>query len=266
MTASVALDAALFTELASAAERESSGRLACHLIDLRDNAAFDYQGDIIRPAASVIKVPILIDLYARHQTGEIDLDERVAVQDKDIVGGAGVLFELHRGLELTLRDLGILMTVISDNVASNLLIERLGMDRINDRIRLIGMPNTILGRKFMIDPNALHAKNFTTAHDMAICMARLHAGQLLDPVHSAEVIDILKRQQYREKIPLLLPETVPVAHKTGEISGTRHDVALIYLPQFAYALGCLTWDLADVLAGDRAIATLSKRLYDVLAN
>lgn len=245
------------------AEANSSGHLACHVVDLASGEEAGWQADVVRPAASVVKVPILIELHARAEAGDVALDERTPLRSADKVGGAGVLFELHEGLEMTWRDLGILMTVVSDNTASNMLIDRLGFDRINDRMRDIGMSDSVLGRKFMIDPSALHAKNFTTARDMAICLARLHRGELLGPDATAEVIGVLKRQQYREKIPLLLPETLEVAHKTGEISHTRHDVAIVYARR-SYVLSCLTWDLTDVLAGDRAIATLSRGLFEFM--
>ena len=245
---------------AAAAEAASSGRLACQVVDLESGQAAGFQADVVRPAASVIKVPILIELHARAEVGDVQLDETTRLQRSDVVGGAGVLLELHPGLEVTWRDLGVLMTVVSDNTASNMLIDRLGFDRINQRMRDIGMLDSVLGRKFMIDPNALHAKNFTTARDMATCLARLQRGELLGVASTAEVIGVLKRQQYREKIPLLLPETVEVAHKTGEISATRHDVGIVYAKR-PYVLACLTWDLADVLAGDRAIAALSREIH-----
>ena len=246
---------------ASRAEAASSGRLACHVVDLGSGLRAGVHDDVVRPAASVVKVPILIELYARADAGEIDLDAVTVLRDADKVGGAGVLLEMHAGLQPSWRDLGRLMTVVSDNTASNMLIDRLGFDAINARMHDIGMADSVLGRKFMIDPNALHAKNFTTARDMAVCLARLHRGELLSPSSTAEVIGILKRQQYREKIPLLLPESLEVAHKTGEISHTRHDVAIVYAAR-PYVLSCLTWDLADVIAGDRAIASLSHDLYE----
>jgi beta-lactamase class A len=250
--------------MAERAEKTSTGKLAACLLDVQSGETWEYNADARRPAASIIKVPILIELFARAELGLLKLTETVLLRRKDKVGGAGVLLELHEGLPLTLRDLGILMTVVSDNTASNMLIDRLGMAEINERMQRIGMPDSVLGRKFMIDPNALHAKNFTTARDMSRCLARLLKGDLLGPQTSHEVVEILRRQQYREKIPLLLPEDVPVAHKTGEISGTRHDAALVLLPRHPYALTCMTWDLQDVLAADRAIAELSKEIYEVM--
>lgn len=254
---------AFVAECGRRSEADSTGRFACQVVDLTSDETAGWQADVVRPAASVVKVPILIELHARAEAGDVRLDERTPLRAADKVGGAGVLLELHEGLEVTWRDLGVLMTVVSDNTASNMLIDRLGFDRINARMGDIGMADSVLGRKFMVDPNALHAKNFTTARDMATCLARLYRGELLGSDATAEVMGILKRQQYREKIPLLLPENLEVAHKTGEISHTRHDVAIVCASR-PYVLSCLTWELTDVLAGDRAIATLSRHLFDFM--
>ena len=250
---------------AAAAESASSGRFACHVVDLVDGREAGWAADIVRPAASLVKVCILLDLLVRAEQGEFSLDERMSLRARDKVGGAGVLTELHEGLELTLHDLAVLMIVVSDNTASNMLIDRLGMERINERIAAMGMGATVLGRKFMIDPNALHAKNFTTAGDMARALARLERGELSSEAVRAQALGILLRQQYREKIPLLLPPNVPVANKTGEISAHRHDVALVRSNR-PYVLACLTWDLTDELAGDRAIAQFSRDLYGHLGD
>ncbi len=124
----------------------------------------------------------------------------------------------------------------------------------------MGLSGTILGRKFMIDPEASFQKNFTTPHDMALCLRSLYQGRYLDRARTDLAVDVMARQQYREKIPLLLPETTRIAHKTGEIHGVRHDVALI-LTDRPYLLVCLTHEVQDVLAADRAIAELSRDVY-----
>lgn len=256
------LDRALLQGLAEGATERCTGGFGCSVVDLLTGERWDFQGTLVKPAASLIKVPILIELHARAEAGVLDLEQRIVLTDADRTGGAGVLFELHSGLELTLRDLGVLMTVISDNTASNLLIERLGMAAVNRRIQAIGMEQTSLGRRFMEDPVAVGADNLTTACDMATCLARLQQGELLGPAATAEVVGVLERQQYREKIPLLLPEGLPVAHKTGELDATRHDAALVLREDGPYVLTCLSWELRDVLAADRAIADFSKAVYD----
>lgn len=256
------LDRSFLEGLAEAALARCTGDLACCVVHLESRERWDFRGSRVGPAASLIKVPILIELHARFESGGLDPDARRVLTDASRAGGAGVLFELHAGLELTLRDLGILMTVISDNTASNMLIETLGLDPLRRRLESIGMRSSTFGRRFMEDPAVVGADNRTTACDMATCLARLHWGELLGPAATAEVGGVLERQQYREKIPLLLPEGIRVAHKTGELDGVRHDAALVLHPHHPYVVTCLTWDCRDVLAADRAISEFSRGLYD----
>ena len=213
------------------------------------NGAFDvrHNADARFPAASVIKVPILLELHNRAAQNGLSLDEKVVLQPHHKVGGAGVLLELHDGLELTLDDLGRLMTVVSDNTASNLLIDRLGMDAVNRWMKNEGLQDSHLGRRFMETPSK-DRDNWMTPADAALCM---QAARKL-----AAALEILKRQQYREKIPLLLPCDTVVAHKTGELEGVRHDAALVEGPH-PYVLVLFTAEGGDPWQVDRALAELS---------
>jgi len=220
-------------------------------------------GELDFPAASVIKVPILLELYRRVQAGELSLEQRVVLREEHKVGGAGVLLELHEGLELTLEDLGRLMLVVSDNTASNLLLDLLGMEAINASMQSWGMPGARLGRRFM-EPATPERDNRMTAADAGRCLEMLWRSEILSEPLRTQALDTLKRQQYREKIPLMLPEDLPIAHKTGELDGVRHDAALIEHPRGPYVLVVLTekgshpWDV------DRGIAELSLAVYTAI--
>lgn len=212
-------------------------------------------------AASVIKVPILIELCRQIESGKVDFDEIYNLQTEDIVDGAGVLQELHHGIPLTIHDLAVLMTVISDNTASNIIIDRLGFDSINQLISFVGMKNTRLNKKFMTPLASPQLFNRTTAYDMALVMEKLWRGTLLGPKLTKEVIDILSRQQYREKIPKYIPHEVKIANKTGEVSGVRHDCSIVLIPGSEYSLSVCTSELKDEWAGDEFIALVSKEIY-----
>lgn len=220
-------------------------------------------GELDFPAASVIKVPILLELHRRVQAGELSLDQRVTLRDEHKVGGAGVLLELHAGLELTLEDLGRLMLVVSDNTASNLLLDLLGMDAINASMQRWGMKGTRLGRRFM-EPATPERDNRMTAADAGRCLEMLYRGEILNEPLRTQALDTLKRQQYREKIPLMLPEDLPIAHKTGELDGVRHDAALIEHPAGPYVLVVLTEKGANPWDVDRGIAELSLAIYTAI--
>jgi beta-lactamase class A len=230
--------------------------------DLAGGGEILIQGDKVYPAASVIKVQILVELYRQAAAGIISLDDRCILRAKDKVTGAGVLQWMDDGLALTLRDLAHLMIVISDNTASNMLIDVAGIERINAFMRDFGMRDTVLGRKFNIDPNATTYKNFTTARDMMVLFERLWRGDLLGAADTEEVLMVLKRQKFNEKIPLHLPSGTMVAHKTGEVSRTRHDTGIVFCGERPFVLCVLAADLSHERAGDGCIARISRYCWE----
>ena len=240
-------------------------RLGLSLKALDGSFAWSHQGDSIFPAASVIKVPILLEIYRLASEGQLSLDETVRLSAHHKVGGAGVLLELHEGLELTLEDLCRLMIVVSDNTASNLLLERAGFAGVNALMARLGMANSHIGRWFM-EASTPERDNRMTAEDATVCLLELARGELLG-ARTQQALDILRRQQYREKIPLRLPEELSVAHKTGELDGIRHDAALVELPGQPYVLSLFT-DFRDTANApwevDRALADVSYEIYKAL--
>lgn len=235
--------------------------IAAFYLDLQSGACWSWHAEDDFPAASVVKVPILLTVYRAAQSGTLSLDTRVAVEGKHHVGGAGVLYELHEGVEVTLEDLCRLMIVVSDNVASNMLLDLVGMPAVNELMTSLEMYRSNLGRRFMQMARP-GADNRTCAYDMALCLAALQSGQVLDEEHTAAALAILRRQQYREKIPALLPPELSVAHKTGELDGVRHDVALVEVPEQPYVLALLTQKGGGAHEVDGALARLSRLVYE----
>ncbi len=244
-----------------AVENLGGGILSVGFKELSGGKTYFHNETHIFPAASIVKVPIMLEYFHQIESNGLNPCEIIELQEKDIVGGAGILMELHRGLPLTLRDLVRMMIVISDNTASNMMLDRLGMDEINAFSKSIGLDDTVIGRKFMIDPEAKFSKNFTSVRDMVLLYEKLYRGEILNKANTEEAIGILSRQQYREKIPLHLPPKLKVAHKTGEITGVRHDCAIILYESKPYTLCVLTEELPDVVKGDRLIAELSLDIF-----
>jgi beta-lactamase class A len=221
-----------------------------------------YNESHVFPAASIVKICILLEYLRQKEEKKLYPETQVEVKKEDIVTGAGILLEMHRGLVVTLQDLAHLMIVISDNTASNMLLDQVRMENVNTFMNRIGLQDTVIGRKFMIDPNAKFSKNFTSIRDMVVLYDKLYKREILSDESCSEAVEILKRQQYREKIPILLPTEVKVAHKTGEITGVRHDCAIVLYKPSPYILCVLTEKLPDVVTGDRVIADLSKAVFD----
>lgn len=218
------------------------------------------RGDEIFPAASVIKIHILVELFKQAEEGRVDLEKTIPLRKEDKVGGSGVLMELHEGISLTLKDLATLMIVISDNTASNMLIDIVGMQNVNRRMRKFGLEKTVLGRKFMTRCD-LPPANFITPTETMLLLEGLAHGRFLRQDLNSEVLRILKRQQYNEKIPLLLPRDLPVAHKTGEISGVRNDAGIVFLPERPYVLCIFSKEVTDELKADAVIAKISRLIF-----
>ena len=212
------------------------------------------------PAASVIKVAIMVELFRRVEAGKAHLGERVEIPPERLVGGAGVLFELDPGLRLSLGDLCRLMIVVSDNTASNLLIDYLGgLEVMTAAMGEMGL-SARLGRYFM-EPASGTRDNRMTCADAASLLLDLRGGQLLNPGLTALALGVLERQQYREKIPQRLPPEVVVGHKTGELEGVRHDAAIVEHRQ-PYVLAVFTRNGGHAWEVDEHIALTSRAVYD----
>ncbi|MBI3924878.1 MAG: serine hydrolase [Armatimonadetes bacterium] len=237
--------------------------VGCYLHDLHSGHRFSAGGEDLFPAASVIKILILMEAYRRAAAGELSLEARIRLEEEHLVGGAGVLLELHAGLELTVEDLCRLMIVVSDNTASNLLLDLVGEDSVNALCRQLGLTRTRLGRRFMETPTG-ERENTMSPCDAVRCLEVLWRSELLDAEWSHRALEILRRQQYREKIPRMLPEELPVAHKTGELEGVRHDAALVESSPGPYLLAVFTRDGGDPWEVDLGIARLSRLCHDLL--
>ncbi len=178
-------------------------------------------------AASTIKVPILGAALSEVGAGLLDLAQPSAIPSQR-TGGSGVLQALPYLRTLTLADLLTLMIIVSDNTATNMVIDLIGMDRVNQFCAGMGLTGTVLRRK-MMDAGAvqLGLENTTTAHDQATLLDAIASRSLLPAPLGDFALQVLERQQLNDGIPSLLPEEVIVAHKSGELPGIRHDVGLI---------------------------------------
>ncbi len=231
------------------------------------------------PTASAIKVFVLHSLYERAASGDLDLTERLPIPHDATTLGSGVLLHLGPGLCPSLADLGTLMMMVSDNFATNLLVDRLGIDAVNACIESIGLRDTRLaGRidfaRLAQDKSAL---GYSTPGDFVEYFARLRRGELLDPSHTERVLDVLRIQKYIEPLRRYLPadpyarefgepEPVWVASKTGSLSGVRVEAGLVHTRHAEWAIAVMTRDVADSRVtsdndGVRFIAEVSREVY-----
>ncbi|HUQ17928.1 MAG TPA: serine hydrolase, partial [Candidatus Saccharimonadales bacterium] len=256
-----------------------------------------YQEDEVFPTASVIKLPLLVTLYEEAQAGRIDLAERVEYREDTRVAGSGVLQYLDPGLALTLRDLAVLMMTVSDNTATDLLLDRVtkvrveeamdryglrsiripfdiremlmelvdldhrkpgGYDELRQRLRLsVGS-----GGRSMIPAEADRA----TPADLCRLLELIGTNAILGESGCTAVVELMKRIQSGTRIPGLLPKGTVVAHKTGSYRRLRNDVGLVYAPSGPYAIAICARELPrDDLDDDRAIAQISLAVWEELS-
>ena len=237
------------------------GNAGFYYEDLTTGETAEYNGDMMMNAASVIKVPVMVELFRQIEAGLLKADELVEVRDEDRVPICGVLTLMHTGLQVTLLDLCYLMITISDNMATNLLIERLGIANINNTMRSLGIEKTVLERKlFETRPEFAGKSNKICAGEMGRLMAAMYRGEVISKASSDAMLEILSCQQLNNKIPLLLPLDFQVAHKTGEVDGVSHDVGIVYADKpFVVAF---TSSEVDAGQYNCLIASISKRLFD----
>ena len=170
------------------------------------------------PSASLIKLPIIYELY---NNPKYNLDEKIKVKIEDKTSGFGVIQYLHNEAEFTLRDLALLMIILSDNTATNILIDLCTMKSINTAAEKLGLNDTILQRK-MMDAAAKKRglDNFTSPMDM------LKLLEILDT--NEEIMDIMKKQLCNNKIPYFFNSDIEFAHKTGDLFQVEHDVGIMF--------------------------------------
>jgi beta-lactamase class A len=236
------------------------GVMGIFVKDLTSGQTFTVNADTVFPQASSIKIPILIELMRQAQGGKIDLAQRVEIHRAGLVGGSGVLqFFSDGGSAISIRDLSVLMVVLSDNSATNLIIDRVGMDNVNAMLRRLGLDKTVLARK-MIDVSAEQAdrENRSTPRQMATLVEELNAGKLLDAEHTKMTLETL---EYYKDSPLRagLPPEITIAEKPGSLPGAQCDTGIVFLAGRPYAISVMTtFNPAD---GNSAIAAVSARVF-----
>lgn len=239
--------------------RKLRGRAGIVLADDTGHQLFVRDADAIYPAASVIKLPILMTLYAEAAAGRLSLDERLACGE--IVEGSGVIRHLGGVRDLTVRDHAALMIIVSDNTATNRLIERIGITRVNERLDEWDCPASRLNaRLFDRDAIARGARNVMTPRETASLLVRLVRGELVDRPTSDAVLGLLAQATNGGRLRRYLPYDAWVAHKPGTIQGVRNDVGILRVDRPVIAVGFVT-DLADEAEGDVVLGLLGWAAY-----
>ncbi|MCE2395643.1 serine hydrolase [Candidatus Poribacteria bacterium] len=256
-----------------------------------------HNADTVFFTASTLKVPLLVELYRQVDAGIIDVHQRIDLTDTLRVPGSGVLKELASGLQPTVHDLAMLMIIISDNTATDILYNRVGGDNINNTMRQLGLTHThipmtcrellygITGlevenpvhtyqlasdrlkkREFVLEGDGFSEdkSDVSSPNDMCRLLELIYDGNILSAQSREAVLDILKRQQLSTVIPHALPAGTAVAHKTGSYHSVRCDVGIVFSPTGPYTVAIMAKEMTtgDRLSVDASLAAISRSVYD----
>ncbi len=211
-------------------------------------------------AASIIKIPIMIEVFNQIYHKKIALDKQFNIEKEDRLPDCGVLSYLSDDFPISLIDLCRLMIIVSDNTATNILIDTLSMDNINATMSKLGVSKTRINRK-LFDHKEIEKDidNYFSLEDMGLILKKLYYGKVISGEYSQKMIGILKNQQINDLIPWELPQKVIVAHKTGLDEGIIHNVGIVY-SENPYIL-CLASDNYDVVKTGEIMRKVSRIIY-----
>ncbi|WP_103104557.1 serine hydrolase [Brevibacillus reuszeri] len=250
--------------------------------------------------ASAFKIPIMVTLMREVEAGKLRLDQRVTLKRDERVPGSGVLQELDAGATLTVKDLATLMTIVSDNYATDLVLELIGgIEQVTAHMHELGLKDIHLRHTCwqllnhcvgMNEPAPSAAgfdeyerredtgeyeiildvsqptleNNVATPADLNRLLIMIAQKEILTPASCDLMLDILRRQQYNSRLPFLLPEGTKVAHKTGTVNAVVNDAGIIYLPngKGMIAITVLSRGITEKSAAELTIARVARAIYD----
>ena len=240
------------------------GDVSFYYKNLATNDIIGYNEEKIMLAASVIKLTVLVEAFKQIKEGKIKKEEFFITCEKDKVPSCGALNYMREDLKVTLEDLYVLMIILSDNYATNMLIDKLGMENINKTIKEIGLKNTVLNRKMFDNENAaLGLENYISAGDIGYLLEKMYNKGLIDERSSEEMISILKNQRLNGKMPFFLHSLKPkidIAHKTGEDTNITHDVGIVFAKE--PFIVCFCGNNVNVPEYERLIQDITYDLYN----
>lgn len=273
---------AAFAQLRASVERRISAvpgaEAGVWLLDLATGETLAVNAGTRFHAASTMKVPVMIELFRRHDAGALRLDSAIVLRNafKSIVDGSPYTLDarddsdsslyLRTGQRVTLRELNEHMITRSSNLATNAVIELLGADRVDATAHALGA-TTMQVRRGVEDGKAFSAglNNTTSARDLGVLMAALARDQAASKASCEAMRAILLRQEFNDEIPAGLPKGTPVAHKTGWITATTHDAAIVYPPgRPPYVLVVLTRAIPQREVAQRLMADISRDVWQTL--
>jgi beta-lactamase class A len=247
-------------------EAKLDGVLGVAIKELKTGKMFLLNEKEIFPQASSIKIALLLEIFKQVEEGRLKLDEMIPLQESQKVEGSGVLFQLgYPSLSLSVKDLCVLMIILSDNTATNILIDKVGMDNVNKRMDSLGLKNTRLRRK-MMDRKAAMAgnENISTPLEMMTLLEKIRNETAIKDPQRLELLKILALVNESKDSPIkeAIPANIPVASKHGELEMVRCDSGIVELKDHPYVICVMTTYLKSEKAGEEVITQISKLAFE----
>lgn len=252
------------------------GNVWIYAKNLDNGRMYEFRADERVRTASTIKLAIMVEVFAQVAEGKLNWNEKFALRSK--VGGSGILNEFTEGTEIDLKTLVNLMIVVSDNTATNMILDKIGTDAVNERMEKFGFRHIRSLRKIggggeakiiNQDNNRLFGIGVATMREMGLLLEKIEKGQIISRQACDEMLSILKRQQYTDGIGRGLLDTTPIASKSGALDRLRSDVGIIYSRRGRLVIAITIDDMPWVMynqenPGLKMLWKLSKILQDNL--
>jgi beta-lactamase class A len=250
-------------------DRGLDGVMGVAIVDLTDGHKYLLHANDVYPQASSIKICVLAELYRQAQQGKLKLTDLYTVNAADLVQDSDIMGGLTPGVtQITLRDLATMMVAVSDNSATNVLIDRVGMDNVNAFLNAQGLRDTRLRRKMMdLKAAAEGRENVSTPNEMLNLLQALYRGEILSKEMTDDFFKVLSTHK-DSWIPRNLPDDLKIADKPGALEGVRNDSGVIFVDKRPFVLCVMTTYLHRERDGEEAISNISLaawRMFDRLA-
>lgn len=250
-------------------DRQLDGVMGVAIEDLTSGQRFQLRGDEVFPQASSIKTALLTGLYRQVQDGKLKLTDLYTVQASDLVPDSDIMNGLTAGTtRVTLRDLATMVVAVSDNSATNVLMDKVGMDNVNTLMDSLGLKHTRLRRRMMdLKAAGEGRENISTPNEMATLLDQLYRGKVLNKQLTDDFFKLLSTHK-SSFIPRDLPDDLKIANKPGELEGVRNDSGVVFVQNRPYVICVMTTYLHRERDGEDAISKISAeayRMFDRLA-
>ena len=250
-------------------DQRLDGVMGVAIEDLSTGDQFFLHENEVFAQASSIKIAVLADLYLQAQQGKLKLADLYTVQASDLVPDSDIMGGLTPGVtRITLRDLATMMVAVSDNSATNVLIDRVGMEKVNALLESLGLAHTRLRRKMMdLEAARQGRENISTPREMMTLLGAIYRGKVLSKESAADFFKVLSTNK-DSWIPRDLPADVKIANKPGSLEGVRNDSGIVFVEGRPYVICVMTAFLKDERDGEEAISKVSLdawRMFDRLS-